>query len=109
MDAPWSAMDTMVDTASAPTITTAATPMFSAPTTGADTTTPMATATTTMGAVLITVTHPPTITVRDTTGGPIIRGPRRSLTDGVGAGRRGMATTDLTSRPIRCTRPQHSG
>src|SRR5271169_2160113 len=99
----------MGDTASAPTIGTAAASIPSAPTTGADTTTPMDTATTTMADVLITVTLPPTTMVRHTTDGLTIRGPHRLLTDGAGAERRGMATMGLTLRRIRCIQQLHSG
>src|SRR5271167_5212665 len=102
-------MDTTVDTASAPTITTAVTHMFSGPTIGVDITTHMVIAATTMEAVLITATHPHTTTVPHTTDGPIIRGPRRFITDGAGAGRRGMATMGLTLLPTPCTRAPHSG
>lgn len=59
--------------------------------------------------VVITAMPLPLIGVQPTTAGLTIHGLRRSITDGVGDPRRGMATTDLTSPPIRYIRRQHFG
>src|ERR1700719_1566727 len=109
MDAPWSATEDTEDTASAHIIGMAAENIRSELTIGTDTTTRMAIATITMAAVLITAMRHRITTVRLITDGLTIHGPRPSLTDGDGAGRRGMATTVLTSRRIPCIQRAHSG
>src|SRR5580700_2412308 len=96
-------------TVSAPTIATVDESMSSGPTTRAAATTRMAIAATPGVDVLITVTLLPIIGVPDTTDGLTILGPRRFITRGAGARRRGMATTALTSRRTRSIRRLRSG
>ncbi len=60
-------------------------------------------------AVIITATLPRTTGVPDTTDGPTIRGPYRSLMDGVGAERRGLASMADGLRLIPCMRVPRSG
>src|SRR6266852_7497644 len=108
-DAKWCAWGNAGATASAPTIATVAGLMSSELTMWAAKATRMGTAATTTAAILTTATHPPITMAPGTTVGLTIRCPHRLLMDGVGAGRRGTATTVLTSSRIRCIRRLHFG
>src|SRR5580658_4705875 len=78
-------------------------------TTVAATTMRMDTAAATTMAATTTATCRPITTVRHSTAGPTIRGPRRWFTPGVGVERRGTDTTATTSIPIPLTPPPHCG